>query len=184
MKYLTIYLLYLTKGWQLEDLYWRVESLLHKSLDLWKGINPVNRYLVWWSLADKFPRQIRDCEILAKIVSHAIILKADDFKYKNLPGTEKMCDHCNEFEIEHARHLILRCSHFERDRDAMFNEIHQIEDGSGIIFFGNNVDMLYTILGRPNDQLTDEQMEKIRLIILKYVATIYRINVKLKSGVG
>ena len=66
----------------------------------------------------------------------------------------------------------------------MFNEIYQVEDGSGITFFGNNVDMLYTMLGRPNNQLTDEQMEKIRLIILKYVAAIYRINVKLKSGVG
>ena len=173
-----------SKGWQLEDLHWRIEGVLHKSLDLLKGINPVNRYLVWWMLADKFPTLIKDCEILAKIISHASILKADDFKYKRLLGTDKMCELCNDFEIEDARHLILRCSHFEHERSAMFNEIYQIEDGSGYMFFDNDTDMLYTILGRPNNQLNDDQLEKIRLIILKYVASIYRVNVRAKIGVG
>ena len=105
-----------------------------------------------------------------------VLIIADDFKYKNLPGTGKMCELCNDFEIEDARHLILRCSHYAHKRDAMFNEIYQIEDGSGYIFFDNDADMLYTILGRPNNQLTDDQLEKIWLIILKYVATIYRAN--------
>ena len=86
---------------------------MHRSLDLLKGVNPINRYFAWWLMSDKYPRLMRDCEILAKIISHATILKADDFKYKNVAGTARMCDLCNEFEIEDARHLILKCPFFK-----------------------------------------------------------------------
>ena len=66
----------------------------------------------------------------------------------------------------------------------MLSEIDQIEDGSGTIFFENNVDMLYKILGRPNKNLNEEQMERIWSIILKYVPIMYKTNVKMKSGIG
>ena len=95
-----------------------------------------------------------------------------------------MCDLCNEFEIEDARHLILKCPFFECERVSMLSEIDQSEDGSGTIFFENNVDMLYKILGRPNKNLNEEQMERIWSIILKYVPIMYKTNVKMKSGIG
>ena len=37
-----------------------------------------------------------------------------------------MCDMCNEYEIENARHFILQCSFFNEERDTMLCEIDQI----------------------------------------------------------
>ena len=95
-----------------------------------------------------------------------------------------MCDLCNDFEIENARHFILKCPYFACERNTMLREIDQIEDGSGTVLFDNNVDMLYTILGRPNERLNGVQMEKIWLIILKYVPAMYRTNLRSKRGIG
>ena len=172
------------KGWQLEDVYWRIEKQMHKSLDILNGVCPLSRYLNWWMIADKFPKLMKECEFLARIISHASVLKGDDFKYKGLAVTAKTCDLCNEFEVEDARHLLTRCPYFVNERDAMFNEISQIEDGSGIVFFESNVDLLFSLLGRPVDSLDPEQMERIWLIILRYVSGMYRECVRYKRGIG
>ena len=37
------------KDWVLEELYWRIEKHMHRSLDILSGISPVVRYLPWWS---------------------------------------------------------------------------------------------------------------------------------------
>ena len=104
------------KGWQLEDLHWRIEKQLYRSLDIFNGVSPVNMYLTWWSIADMYPQYIKECEIMAKIVCHASLLKGDDFKLKSLVGTTRMCDLCNCFEIEDARHFVLRCPFFACER--------------------------------------------------------------------
>ena len=104
------------KGWFLEDLHWKIEKQMHRSLDLLNGVSSVNRYLTWWMISDKYPKLMRDCEILVKIISYASILKCDDFKYKHLPGTAQICSLCNDFAIEDARHLILECPYFDFEK--------------------------------------------------------------------
>ena len=172
------------KGWFLEDLHWKIEKQMHRSLDHLGGVSPVNRYLTWWMISDKYPKLTRDCEILVKIISHASILKSDDFKYKRLPGTDQMCSLCDGFLIEDARHLILECTHFNLERESAFREIEGIEDGSGVVFFEGEGDLLYKILGKPDDRLDIEQLERIWLITLKFVSTVYKINVNSKKGIG
>ena len=105
-------------------------------------------------------------------------------KYKSNPGISQMCVLCDQFEVEDARHFILRCSYFSSERLAMLNEIDCIEDGSGRVLFDSNDDMLYTILGKPHKDLGCDQMMAIWLIILRYVPAMYRKNVKIKSGIG
>ena len=165
-------------------MFWRIEKLLHKSLDLLCGTSPTTRYLPWWSLSDKYPRRMRDCEILVKLICHASLLRGDDLKLRSQIGTARMCDLCNSFEIEDARHFLLRCPHFQRERNNMLNEIEQIPDGSGTMLFNDNVDMLFRLLGRPHMDLTDAQTETILLIILKYVPDMYRENMRHKRGIG
>ena len=172
------------KGWFLEDLHWKIEKQMHRSLDHLGGVSPVNRYLTWWMISDKYSKLTRDCEILVKIISHASILKSDDFKYKRLPGTDQMCSLCDGFLIEDARHLILECTHFNLERESAFREIEGIEDGSGVVFFEGEGDLLYKILGKPDDRLDIEQLERIWLITLKFVSTVYKINVNSKKGIG
>ena len=172
------------RGWEMEDVFWRIEKHLHRSLDILSGVSTVTRYLPWWSIADKYPERIRDCEILTKLICHASLLRGDDFKYKNQTGVNRMCDLCDNFETEDVRHFILRCPYFHHERTSMLTEIERINDGSGTIFFDDGVDMLYRLLGRSHPDLDDLQNEKIRLIILRYIADMYRKNVKEKRGVG
>ena len=124
---------------------------------------------------------MRDCEIIVKIICHASTLQSDDCKYKRQTNVNKMCNMCYNYEIEDARHLILRCSHFQVERDAMFREI---EDGSSALFFENSTDMFYTLLGKSHENLSDAKKERIWLIFLIFVSTIYRKNLKYKSGIG
>ena len=44
----------LNRGWELEDIHWRIEKNLHKSLDLLSNIHPNSRYLTWWTISDKY----------------------------------------------------------------------------------------------------------------------------------
>ena len=37
-------------------------------------------------------------------------------KYKSNPGMLQMCDLCSKFELEDARHFILRCPYFLSER--------------------------------------------------------------------
>ena len=157
---------------------------LHRSLDILSGVSPVSMYLTWWSVSDKFPHYMKEREILAKLTCHASELKGDDFKYKGLPGTPQMCDLCNEFETEDARHFLLRCPYFENERADMLREIDQIKQDAGLVACGNGYDLLYTILGRPYVELSDEQMMQIWLVILKCVAPMYKKNIKSKRGIG
>ena len=154
--------------WALEDMYWRIEKHLHRSLDLLSGVSPITRYLPWWSISDKYPKYMKDCEILTKIISHSSMIRDDDFKYKNQLGTTRMCNLCDRFEIEDARHFILMCPYFAQERNTMLREIDSLSDRTQP-FFDDNVDMLYRLLGRPHDNVSEIQSEKISLVILHYV---------------
>ena len=172
------------KGWVLEDLYWRIEKHMHRSLDILSGISPVVRYLPWWSISDKYPNLMKDYEILARIVCHASLLRDDDFKYKNQLGTARMCNLCDNFEKEDARHFILRCPYFANQRSTMLNEIDAVIGAPRISFFDDNVDMLYRLMGRPHCNISEAQSKAILLIILKTVASMYRENMRQKRGIG
>ena len=80
------------RAWELEDLYWCVKS---RSLDLLSKICTTTRYIIWWQIADKFPRLIKHCEVLVKIICHASLLKVDDAKLKNLHIFVEFCRLCD-----------------------------------------------------------------------------------------
>ena len=155
-----------------------------KSLDILNGVSPVNMNLTWWSIADKFPQHIKGCEIMAKLVCHASVLRADNFKYKSLPGTAQMCDVCGCFEVEDARHFVLRCSYFACERDTMLREIDRICESAGTVTVVDNIDMLFTMLGRLHDGLSNDQMMRIWFVILSTVPAMYRKNMRHKRGIG
>ena len=64
-----------------------------------------------------------------------------------------MCDLCDRFEIEDARHLILHCSFFHNSRTSMFESINEVEMSADFVLNECNVDVLYILLGRMVDGL-------------------------------
>ena len=83
------------QAWSLEDTLWKIEYNLQKCLDMVRLINPSPRYLTWWALSDKFPELINICETMARLVCHASLLWADDFRLKHLPEFLKSCPLCD-----------------------------------------------------------------------------------------
>ena len=55
---------------------------------------------------------------------------------------------CNNYEVEDARHFVLRCPAYELERDAPFEEISVIPDGTGIFLIENSNDFLSRMLGK------------------------------------
>ena len=84
-----------------------IESQLHRSLDLLSNTYPSSIYLVWWSISDMYPMLMKKFEILSKIVCHFSLLHVDDFSLKDQLNKFKMCELCDNFEIEDARHIVL-----------------------------------------------------------------------------
>ena len=102
-----------------------------QNLDILKGVCNECRYLSWWKISDKHPELMKRCEILARIVCHATTLRGDDIRCKSQNGVEKMCNLCDQYENENARHLVLNCPYYQIERDKMLQDISEIDDGSG-----------------------------------------------------
>ena len=94
-----------------------------------------------------------------------------------------MCNLCDMFEIEDARHFILRCPYFAHSRNTMLREIDSLTDRTQP-FFDDKFDMLHRLLGRPHGNVSEIQAETILLIILRTVSTMYKENMKQKKGIG
>ena len=172
------------KGWDLEDIHWEIEKRLHKSLEILKHVCADCRYLTWWKLSDAYPALIKKCETLSKIVSHTSMLLCDDFKLKNQTPIAKMCELCDLYEIEDARHLVLHCSFFNRKRNEMMNEISKLGDTVNAAIRNADCDILYILLGRPLAELNPRDMERVWLVSLEYISSMYLENVMRKRGIG
>ena len=172
------------KGWTLEDTYWRIESAMHRSMNLMYNVCPSSRYLNWWSISDRYPHYMKKCEIMCKLICHSSALRSDDFKLKSQLGTLRMCDLCGVFEIQDARHFVMQCSYFQNERDAMLAEVRQIELAANLNFTDGNTDLLYVLLGKSITGLDENLAERLYFTVLDGIADMYRKNVKYKSGIG
>ena len=124
------------------------------------------------------------CETMAKILCHSSILKGDDFKLKRHFNYHKICVHCNQHEVEDARHFLIHCQFFQKERDEMFNEICRIDETISQSIRDSQIDMICIILGRSMENVDETVMEKIWRIALKYVYLMYRKNSNEKRGIG
>ena len=80
-----------TRAWDLENVYWRVESNLHRGLDLLRLTCPERRCLTWWFISDISPKLTFMCETLAKLLCHASLLKVDDVRLKGIILASRFC---------------------------------------------------------------------------------------------
>ena len=146
---------------------------MHRSLDLLSNIGNETRYSVWWQISDKHPEMTRKCEILMKILCHASNLLADDVKSRNQSRVNKMCVLCDRYEVEDARHFLLHCPFFHQERVKMLNDISNVDIGIDDAIRDTGKDILHVILGYPTDGISEELMERIRIIVLNAVSLLY-----------
>ena len=118
------------RAWSLEDMFWKVEYMLHKSLDLVSSINPSPRYLTWWTLSDKYPEYMYMCETMSRLVCHASLLRMDDLRLKKSTMYDRCCPLCYLTAPDNVYHPVLQCPSSERRRREMFSDIEQCARGS------------------------------------------------------
>ena len=167
-----------------ERIYWAIQIKSHASLMIIDYVCHTPRYLVWWELSDIFPDKMGSCEIMAKLVCRCSILKADDFRLKNLTASNRWCDFCDLPEVEHAKHIILNCPGTRDLRNRMFECIEEIVDGNKNYEQTPLVDRFHILLRATVDGLTLYQMVDIWLISAFHIGIMYKQRVKSRKGIG
>ena len=132
------------RAWELEDVYWRIERLLHRNLDLLVNVSNETKYLRWWKLSDKFPEHVKKCETLSKMLCHSSNLRNDDCKLKGETRTHKLCTLCDNYAVEDVRHIVLQCPYFDVERNSMFEDIYNLGTQVSNALRDSPRDMLYT----------------------------------------
>ena len=170
------------RAWELDRVFWEVQVRCHQSLDLLSKVGDGPNYLVWWQISDSNHALMRRCEIMVKLLSHASMLKNDDVRLKSLPMASRFCDLCDLGVMDDAKHMIMQCPALQQFRNEMFNELTNIEDGSGREILDSAVEVCHTLMGKIPDVFTKRQMELFCSIVAKYVCDMYTF--KTRTGIG
>ena len=173
-----------TRAWDLEDVFWQVEFRTRGNLDLISRVSNNCKYLTWWYPSDKYPQTMSLCEVMAKFVCHASLLKADDVRFKNLNRSSRFCSHCDLSEEDNIGHLVLHCPHFQSQRNAMFEEIQAIRGNDESIFQNGRCDILGILLGKSVETISTVQMDEVWLTAARHITTMYNLSLRLRKGVG
>ena len=173
-----------SRVWELENVYWRIQTQLHRNLDLLTRIVDEPRYLSWWWLSDRHPNMMRQCETMAKLVCHASMLRSDDVRLKGLNRSYRQCPLCDLAALDDAYHLLLQCLALQLERNQLFLTITNIPDGTGNIAIEAEDDTLALLLGKAVLVLDLHQLEGLWVLIANCVSNMYRRNLTLKEGIG
>ena len=85
----------------------------------------------------RYSTKVIQCEVAAELVCHARLLKVDDVRFKSMNWSSR---HCILFVLDDdANH---------DEGDAIFDNVRNIHDGSGIAALDEDDDVLAPILGK------------------------------------
>ena len=171
-------------AWCVEDEDWAYRAHLFKSTITIKRTTGEVAYLVWWFLSDNFPKYMRECEIMSRIVCHCSRLKVDDYRFKNSGQMLKSCTLCDRYEVEDAEHIILRCASLEDIRAKLFRDIENMANDAGVFILRNSENLIDTILGKPTPDVAMEHMCTFWIIVCQAVSRMYTKVLKTKQGIG
>ena len=171
------------RGWSLEDTYWCLEARLHREMDLLNRICPNPRYLTWWAISNKHVNMIHASETMAKIISHASLLKCDDVRLKHLPYGNKACSLCDHYQTEDISHVIMQCPGTQLLRNEMFAEIASCADADSVMR-EYAPETMSILLGKLPVGGRYEAFEKLWCISGKHICEIYKYVLAQRQGIG
>ena len=163
------------RGWSLEDTYYCLDARLHKEPDLLIRICPNPRYLTWWSQSNKYPNVVRFSEIMAKMISHASLLKCDDVRLKHLPYGNRACSLCDLYLVEDIFHTTMQCPGTQHLRNEMFAKCELNEDVKEVMKKYEQDTMSLCLEKCPNDCCYDI-MDQLWCITGRHISGIYRYS--------
>ena len=127
---------------------------------------------------------MRSCEIMVKIVCRCSELKSVDLRYKNLSFSDRICELCDEYAIENAKHVVMQCNYLQPIREIMLNKINDIPDGLGDYIIRNSPDIFLTLMGKPVDGINFYVMFKVWKLACIAISRMYRTVIRKRKGIG
>ena len=170
------------RAWEMDECYWKIQVMCHRSLDILSNVCGGAKYVVWWAIADTNHQLMKCCETMVRLVTHASLLRTDDVRLKGSTIASRFCVNCDLSAMDDVRHLVLSCPRWQLMRTEMMEEISRIADGSGRAILDSQCDLLYVLLGKPVTGFTFEQMVLVWIIAAKSITKMY--NSSTKKGIG
>ena len=113
------------------------------------------------------------CETLAKIVCRTSRLKCDDIRYRSATHSQRVCERCDLSVVETIGHLIMQCPSASVLRDAMVNEIKQIDPYFDDRCMQSPDEATFWLLGKHIEGVEHDLMGDIWKIAGVYVQRMY-----------
>ena len=155
--------------WAIENEDWAYRLTMFKSVIRVKRTSGE----IWWFPSDKWPKHMKCCEIMAKLICQCSKLKSDDTRLKRSGRVDKMCTLCKMFEVESLDHMLLHCTAHTNIRSNMFNAINDMKNGIGVYILANSDNLIDTIMGKPVDTVAFEHVLEFWMITSSFVSVMY-----------
>ena len=110
-------------------------------------------FLNWWVLSDLVPNVISNCEIMAKLVCNASLLKYHDCRLKRLSFSHKVCAECILGIREDLLHMVMQCPDTEEIKCEMFEVINAIDDDHVKALMLEHRDVFYILIFLVGDMI-------------------------------
>ena len=105
-----------------------------------------------------------NCEVLAKLVCKASLLKDHDYRLKSKSFSQKVCNACYLGIREDTKHIVMQCPTFEGIKSEMFDIINAIEDENVQRNMNETDDLFNIIMGKHPMEIPFDSMLKIWLV--------------------
>ena len=111
---------------------------------------------------------------MAKLVCDTSLLKNNDYRVKRRTFGFKVCSRCDLGILESAKHFIMQCPFYEKDRSDMYDEINQIDGEWVKEIVSQSQEVMYILLSKHPEEIVFSDMIRVWLISGKYISKIYR----------
>ena len=132
------------------------------------------RFLTWWLLSDMIPATVSTCELMAKLVGDANLLKSSDYRLKKLSFSNKICTACDLGIREDIKHIVMQCPQYEGTRSEMWDVLKAVNGPIVQEVLDEPLEFFYVIMGKHPINVPMESMVKIWLISSHYITRMYR----------
>ena len=137
---------------------------------------------MWWQISDRSHYLLKECEIMAKLLCHASLLRTDDVRLKRLPVASRFCPLCDHSAMDDTFHMVMQCPFLQDSRTRMFHEIERMCDDCEHEQINVNNDIFLTLMGKPAANFSIELMIAIWECSARHITNMYLC--KLRTGIG
>ena len=131
-------------------------------------------YLVWWILADLYPKKIKMCETMASLVCDTSLLRSTDYMIKKKTFSNKICDKCYLGIIESMKHLVMQCPFYSEESGEMFASLGRLNSEVATRVMNGPTVYFNIMMGKYPEYASFAEMVNIWVLSGTLISRLYR----------